>query len=101
MPANINDAISAYSATAGRSIKSGMSPRDDGAAFGDVLEKATRDAIGTMHKGEQMSALGTLGKADITDVVQAVNNAEMTLQTVTSLRDKVVNAYQEILRMPM
>lgn len=101
MPSTINDAISAYSAAAGRSVKGGMSPREDGGSFGDVLEKATRDAIGTMHKSEQMSALGALGKADITDVVQAVNNAETTLQTVTALRDKVVTAYQEILRMPM
>jgi flagellar hook-basal body complex protein FliE len=101
MTANITDAISAYSATAGRSLKAGLGPREDGASFGDVLEKASRDAIGTMHKSEQMSALGTLGKADITEVVQAVNNAETMLQTVTSLRDKVVSAYQEILRMPM
>jgi flagellar hook-basal body complex protein FliE len=101
MPTNINDAISAYSATAGRPAASGMAPRGDGPSFGSVLEEATRDAIGTMHKGEQMSALGTLGKADLTEVVQAVNNAETMLQTVTSLRDKVVTAYQEIMRMPM
>jgi flagellar hook-basal body complex protein FliE len=33
--------------------------------------------------------------------VAAVNDAELTLQTVTTLRDKLVTAYQEILRMPI
>ncbi|MEM6903398.1 MAG: flagellar hook-basal body complex protein FliE, partial [Pseudomonadota bacterium] len=36
-----------------------------------------------------------------TDVVMAVNNAEITLQSVVSIRDRVISAYQEILRMPM
>ncbi len=35
------------------------------------------------------------------DVVQAVSNAELTLQTVVAVRDRVVNAYQEIMRMPI
>ena len=48
-----------------------------------------------------MSAQAAIGKADLTDVVTAVTNAEMTLQTVTAVRDKVVSAYQEILRMPI
>ena len=41
------------------------------------------------------------GQADLMDVVQAVGNAEMTLQTVVAVRDKVVNAYQELMRMPI
>ena len=45
--------------------------------------------------------MAAVGKADLNDVVQAVTNAEVTLQTVTAVRDKVLNAYQEILRMPM
>jgi flagellar hook-basal body complex protein FliE len=35
------------------------------------------------------------------DVVTAVSNAEMTLQTVVAVRDRVLNAYQEIMRMPI
>lgn len=100
MTTNISNAISAYANTAGRAVGNGLAPRD-GVSFGDVLEQTARDAIGAMHKGENMSALAAVGKADLTDVVQAVNNAEMMLQTVTALRDKVVTAYQEILRMPM
>ena len=39
------------------------------------------------------------GKANMTDVVTAVSSAELTVQTVTAVRDKVVAAYQEVLRM--
>lgn len=98
---NITNAISAYANAAGRAATPGLAPRDGGPSFGDVLEEATREAIGTMKTGENMSALALVGKADMTEVVQAVNNAETMLQTVTSLRDKVVTAYQEILRMPI
>jgi flagellar hook-basal body complex protein FliE len=41
------------------------------------------------------------GKADLNDVIVAVNDAEMTLQTVVGLRDRMIQAYQEILRMPI
>ena len=101
MATNIANAISAYANTAARSVGNGLGVREDGPSFGDVLEKTARDTIGTMRKSENMSALAAVGKADITDVVQAVNNAETMLQTVTALRDKVVTAYQEILRMPV
>lgn len=103
MATNIGSAIAAYANTASRlSGPGGMAPREtEGASFGDVLQSTVREAIGTMRKGEDMSALAAVGKADLTDVVQAVTNAEVTLQTVTAVRDKVVTAYQEILRMPI
>ncbi|NBX04163.1 MAG: flagellar hook-basal body complex protein FliE, partial [Alphaproteobacteria bacterium] len=47
-----------------------------------------------------MEAL-TGGKVDLTDLVTAVSSAELTLNTVVAVRDKVINAYQEIIRMPI
>ena len=41
------------------------------------------------------------GTADIQEVVMAVSNAEVALQTVVAVRDKVVSAYQDILQMPI
>jgi flagellar hook-basal body complex protein FliE len=101
MATNITNAINAYSNAASRPVTQGLAARDSDVSFGDVLEKSAREAIDTMRKGETTSAAAVVGKADLTDVVQAVNNAETTLQTVTALRDKVVSAYQEILKMSM
>src|SRR6185437_9568385 len=62
-------------------------------SFGDFLSGAVKDSIGTMKQGA--------GQADIVDVVNAVNQAELTLNTVVAVRDKVIQAYQSIMQMPI
>ena len=52
-------------------------------------------------ESERLTAAAVAGEADLTDVVTAVSNAEMTLKTVVTVRDRVLAAYQEILRMPV
>ncbi len=69
--------------------------------FGDFLSSAIKDSISTMKQGEKMASLHLAGKADIVDVVNAVNQAELTLDTVVAVRDKVVAAYQSIMNMPI
>ncbi|GAA4251551.1 flagellar hook-basal body complex protein FliE [Azospirillum formosense] len=94
------NAAAAYANTAASTTGPGMAPRN-GVSFGDVLEQTAKEVIGDLKQGETMTAKAAVGQADLTDVVQAVTNAEVTLQTVTAVRDKVLSAYQEILRMPI
>ena len=58
-------------------------------------------AVETLQAGEAATLRAAAGKADITDVVTAVSQAEITLQTVVAVRDRVIQAYQDILRMPI
>lgn len=96
---DMSSAINAYKNTAGGG---GMAPREGGSpSFGDLVRSATESAIETQRNSEKMAADAVVGKADLTDVVQAVSDAEVTLQTVVAIRDRVISAYQEILRMPM
>jgi flagellar hook-basal body complex protein FliE len=69
--------------------------------FGNFLTDALKDAVATMKQGEQAAGAHLAGKADIVDVVNAVNKAEITLDTVVAVRDKVVAAYQSIMNMPI
>ncbi|MGZ5961112.1 MAG: flagellar hook-basal body complex protein FliE [Rhizomicrobium sp.] len=69
--------------------------------FSDFLTKAVQDGIDTMKQGETMAARQIAGQANIVDVVGAVNQAEITLDTVVAVRDKVVQAYQSIMNMPI
>ena len=69
--------------------------------FSDFLSGAIKDSIGTMNKGEQAATAQLAGKANIVDVVNSVNAAELTLDTVVAVRDKVVAAYQSIMNMPI
>lgn len=75
--------------------------KPQGADFGALVKNAATDAIDTMRTGEKASADAVTGKANLTDVVDAVTNAELTLNTVIAMRDKMMDAYQEILRMPI
>ncbi|HEV2674228.1 MAG TPA: flagellar hook-basal body complex protein FliE [Aliidongia sp.] len=70
-----------------------------GTGFGDMLKSTLEGAINDQQKGEMTSMQAVAGKADINSVVAAVTNADVTLQTVVAVRDKVVSAYQEILHM--
>ncbi len=70
-------------------------------SFADLLQSKVQDSIETMRTGEDMSGKAVTGDADLTDVVQSITAAELTLQTVVSVRDRMISAYQEILRMPI
>ena len=89
---NAGTAGAANAATSGANAAGG---------FSDFLTKAVQDSIGTMKQGETMAARQVSGQANIVDVVSAVNQAEMTLDTVVAVRDKVVQAYQSIMNMPI
>jgi flagellar hook-basal body complex protein FliE len=72
-----------------------------GANFSDFLSHAINNAVDTMKTGEQMATKQAAGQADMVDVVSAVNAAELTLDTVVAVRDKVIAAYQSIMQMPI
>ena len=72
-----------------------------GADFASFIKEASKSSVETLKDGELMSIKGVTGEADLTDVVAAVNSAEATLQLVTTLRDRMIQTYQEIIRMPI
>ena len=93
-------AASAYGNTQGLVNKTGAG-NNDGVSFSDFLKDKAFDVLETMKTSETTSAQAVTGEADLTDVVQAVTSAEVTLQTVVALRDRLIGAYQEIMRMPI
>jgi flagellar hook-basal body complex protein FliE len=72
-----------------------------GGNFSDFLSGAIEDSINTMRQGEHAASQQVQGKANLVEVVQSVNAAELTLDTVVAVRDKVVAAYQSIMNMPI
>lgn len=71
-------------------------------SFSDMLKNGLQGAIDTQYSTEavKMDSL-TSNKVDLSDLVTAVSNAELTLNTVVAIRDRVISAYQDIIRMPM
>ena len=102
MPAPIASVISAYAKAA--QAGSGMNARgvkDPGGDFMGLVKQAAEAAVETGRKSEVMTKKALAGEADVADVVTAVANAEVTLQTAVAIRDKVIAAYQDIIRMPI
>lgn len=98
-------ALNAYARAASMGAEASPVAAPNGAmkpgAFGDMLETALKDAVGVGHASEKQIAGAVAKDTNIIDVVTAVSEAEATLQTVVAVRDKVISAYQEIMRMPI
>jgi len=82
-------------------VAPGMEARSGAGDFGKLVRDAAQSTVNTMQQGEAASVLGLAGKVDLSQVVTAVSNAEVTLQAAVAVRDKVVQSYLEILRMPI
>lgn len=98
MAIDIASALKAY----GQAPKPGASTEAaTGGSFGDLLSSSLDDALKSTRAGEQAMAMGAAGKGEMVDVVTAVANAETSMETVIALRDRVISAYQDIMRMPI
>jgi flagellar hook-basal body complex protein FliE len=103
MTVNMGAAAAAYARNAKAASLPSMEPRvnDPAQNFGDLVNQAISGAIETGKIGEEMSAKAVAGKADLREVVTAVTNAEVTMQTALAIRDRVVQAYKDIVSMPI
>ena len=96
------NAAGAYANAARVGASPGMEARNAGTgSFATALKDVAQDAVGSLREAEQMSFKAAAKQADLVQVVNAVTSAELTLQTVVAVRDRVIGAYQEILRMPI
>lgn len=85
---------------------SGLAPAIDpqprqGRSAGETLAAAAGGFAEALREGERTAMKGMAGQADMQSVVTALSSAEIAVQTAVTVRDKVVEAYQEILRMPV
>jgi flagellar hook-basal body complex protein FliE len=70
-------------------------------SFGTAITQALGQAVQTGHIADDQAMKAISGGGNLTEVVTAPSHAEMTLQTATAIRDRVVQAYQDIMKMPI
>src|SRR4051812_44609508 len=80
-------------------LAGGVKPSSDAGGFGAMVEQMVTNAASTMRTAEAASAKQVAGKGDLIDVVTAIGAAETALDTVVAVRDRVVSAYTDIMRM--
>ena len=68
---------------------------------GSLFTSAAADFAATLREGEETAVAAMQGDADLHTLVAALTQAELAVETAVTLRNKVVEAYQEILRMPV
>ena len=91
--------LTAQAASGQSRVYQGMHAASAGSEFGATLAKMLGEAVQTVAQGEATAIGGMQGKASVQQVVEAVMQAEQTVQTMVAVRDKVVGAYLEISRM--
>lgn len=99
---NIANVVNAYNEAArGRTAEPKSAEAGPGTDFASLVKGAIDEAKKIGERSEQLSIAGIADRADIGQVVTAVAEAEVTLQTVVMIRDKVLEAYKDIIRMQM
>ncbi|MDF1668147.1 MAG: flagellar hook-basal body complex protein FliE [Roseovarius sp.] len=76
-------------------------PKAEVAGVGETAINLARDFAATLQEGEATAQAAMTGDADPHALVHALAQTELAVETAVTVRDKVVEAYQEILRMPV
>lgn len=72
-----------------------------GPSFASVMSNMATDMANNLKQAEKASFEGIKGTATTREVVDAVLQAEQSLQTAIALRDKVVSAFLDVTKMQM
>lgn len=73
----------------------------DATTSAEGFTNAISDFAQTLQKGEDTAKAAMVGGADPHALIEALAATELAVETAVTVRDKVVEAYQEILRMPV
>lgn len=96
-------AANAYQNAAKLAGQSAVKPQPTATSpdFGDMVKSAVQGVVDQGKDADTKAVQMMNGKANVVDVVTAVSETEVALQTMVSVRDKVIAAYEEIMRMPI
>ena len=73
----------------------------NGGGFGAALQRAVEGAVEAGHAADAGGVRALTGQGGVAEAVLAVSRAELALQTAVAVRDRVVSAYQDVMRMPI
>jgi flagellar hook-basal body complex protein FliE len=70
-------------------------------SFAGMVQQFVGGTAETGRKAEASMVQAAAGKGDLVEVVTAIAESEAALETLVAVRDKVIAAYEEIMRMPI
>ena len=84
---------------AGKAIPAASTPVPVGPSFSEVLARTATETVETVRQGDRAALAGLTGALPVQQVVEATMAMESAVQVTVAVRDRMVEAYQEILRM--
>ena len=91
--ARIMDSAGGAGAGIGKTADSG------GQSFGAMLKDAVGSVLDAGRKSDQQTVAMATGKANVMDVVTAVAETDVAVSTLVSVRDRVIQSYEDIMKM--
>jgi flagellar hook-basal body complex protein FliE len=79
----------------------GVPTGNGGGDFASMLSQSVQGVVDTGNNADQLSMDMLNGKANVVDMVTAVAETELAIETMVTVRDRVISAYEEIMRMPI
>jgi len=105
---NLSSAAQAYTKALGNAVDAkgagaavGVDEVNTGPSFSELVKEAGKSAVDDGLNAETVSLQSLTGDSGLAEIVTAVSSAEVTLETVVSVRDRVIQAYQDIIKMPI
>ena len=93
--------VQAAYAKASEAKPAAEAPKPQATDFSSMVADAAQKAVETVRTGDSMAVAGIQGQAGLQQVVEATMAMESTVQISVALRDKLVEAYQDVMRMPI
>src|SRR5437660_1637115 len=79
----------------------GSSSEAGGQSFGAVLKDAIGSVMESGRKSDAQTLAMTSGKSNVMDMVTAVTETDVAVSTLVSVRDRVIQSYEDIMKMPI
>ena len=98
-------AANAYAALSRIMESGGAEKGGHASAGGPSFSALVKDAVGSVldagKKSDAQTIAMTSGKANVMDVVTAVAETDVAVSTLVSVRDRVIQSYEDIMKMPI
>lgn len=78
-----------------------LAPTAGGQNFADMLASQVQGVVAAGRSSDAMAMDMVNGKANVVDMVTALSESEMAIESMVTVRDRVISAYEEIMRMPI
>jgi flagellar hook-basal body complex protein FliE len=74
---------------------------DNGPNFGQMLAQQVQGVVDSGRASDKMAIDMVNGKANVVDMVTKLSETEVAIESMVTIRDRVISAYEEIMRMPI